>query len=310
MTMHRIAALDLGTVVLVPQTGVGPVEVLAIAALAPIDGAAPSVDDCLGVYQAFLGGADAACAPTEPCAACIFARRSLGFVEYSNLDLTISLDNDCAGVLCEASKTCVAQRGCVSAVVTCDGDSCNEPEGGRGAGPGAVGRRGGSGGEGGRGAGAKGEHARRRGGGNPWRHTMGCHAMSRSQQTRRRERAPTYVAAGDCMVSYDDREMLEKVRGGPKIPSRAAEMAVRCARGSPGRFVRHRFIPNTKGSRTLRLESPPPGEPMRCSDRRGGSAANWRADVPPVCAQLCSRWETARARRPRVAAEGYARAGR
>ncbi|MBL8739432.1 MAG: hypothetical protein JNK04_00010, partial [Myxococcales bacterium] len=138
--------LDLGSVVLVPQSGPGPVEVLAVAALSPIEGSAPSIDDCVGYYRDFLDGKTDACAPSEPCAACIFARRSLGFVEYSNLDLTISLDNECAGVLCEASKTCVPERGCVSAVVECNGSDCEEPGGVGGAASGAGGS-GGSGGE-------------------------------------------------------------------------------------------------------------------------------------------------------------------
>jgi len=114
---------------------VGPVEVLAVGTLTPATGGAPSVDDCLGFYSAFLDDETKTCAPDQPCARCIFARRSLGFVDCSNLDLTISLDNDCAGVLCDASQTCVPERGCVSAVVTCDDASCDTPnEGGAGAG--------------------------------------------------------------------------------------------------------------------------------------------------------------------------------
>ena len=141
----------LGDVVLVPgEERGGPIEILAVVSL---DGA--STEECVAEYEAFLLEQKA---EGEGSLRCIVARRSLGFVPYSSLQLGIEFDSRCAGVLCEGSQTCSAGA-CVSATVECTEAGCEEGGGGGGggaaggAGAGGAGAMGGAGGT----AGAGGE---------------------------------------------------------------------------------------------------------------------------------------------------------
>lgn len=131
--------LDLGTVVLVPQTGSGPVEVLALGSL---DGV--TAETCRAEYARLFNDA-ASCAEGDPCRSCIFARRSLAFVEHSNLAVRIELAPSCAGVVCDPSQTCL-RGACVSAETECSGESCELSQGGAPVGGGGAGQGGGGGG--------------------------------------------------------------------------------------------------------------------------------------------------------------------
>lgn len=157
-------ALDFGSVVLIPGNEVSRLEVLAIGALgARVDGVelGATIDECRAVYARVFDATDpqALCDQDPTCGLCIFARRSLSFVSHSKLSLELELDNDCRGVLCEASETCKASQ-CVSAETTCPDSGQCELEVGGGGSPGGGGADGGGGGEapaGGGGAGAGGE---------------------------------------------------------------------------------------------------------------------------------------------------------
>ncbi len=88
-----------------------------------------------------------ACLPDGPADDhCIVARRSLSFVEHSELDLPIDLRRDCRGIVCDPSHTCVhglCRVAQVSDPSSCHGQGCSDdslPSDGAGtdAGPDAV----------------------------------------------------------------------------------------------------------------------------------------------------------------------------
>lgn len=123
---------DLGEVVLLPGSSGGAVEVLAIAV---VDGtsdsaAAPSsVEDCLVEYQRLLDPAEK-CTVDDACVGCIFASRSLEFVDATRLTLEIELSTACAGVFCEPGSTCVEGE-CVSSSCPAGANECAVGVGGQ-----------------------------------------------------------------------------------------------------------------------------------------------------------------------------------
>lgn len=129
----------LGSVVLLPSRGAGPVEVLATAQLIAPDGTANAPDACLEAYFRVLAGGAIEADGFYP-DLCVFARRSLSFREHSSLELTIDLSVECAGVVCLPSQTCEPERGCVDAVSSCrDDGTCTVSAGGGDAGGGGGG---------------------------------------------------------------------------------------------------------------------------------------------------------------------------
>jgi hypothetical protein len=145
---------DLGEVVLLPGSSGGAVEVLAIAV---VDGtsdsaAAPSsVEDCLVEYQRLLDPAEK-CTVDDACVGCIFASRSLEFVDATRLTLEIELSTACAGVFCEPGSTCVEGE-CVSSSCPAGANECAVGVGGSGAGAAGGGGDQGGAGQGGAAAG-------------------------------------------------------------------------------------------------------------------------------------------------------------
>ncbi len=147
-----------GRVVLLPEGGgAGPVEVLVIGALGSSLGSpgTTSLEACRGFYASADGLRDEGCLANPECARCIFSRRSLGFVDETQLTLQIELTNDCAGVLCAETQTCVS-GGCVDATTECPEGTCDLVNDGVGGadgagGEGGAGGQGGAGGEGGAG---------------------------------------------------------------------------------------------------------------------------------------------------------------
>lgn len=103
---------QVGTLVIVPRADKdGSAEVVVAAGVTPVDGK-PGLDSatCLDRAQNQTMMKD------DPC---IIARRRLGFVPHSKLELPIQLDTLCVGVVCDADSTCYAGQ-CVSADAHCD----------------------------------------------------------------------------------------------------------------------------------------------------------------------------------------------
>lgn len=80
--------------------------------------------DVLVQVEANLDGAEG-CAPGNP--RCIVARRRFAFVEHRSLELSVTIDPQCAGVVCKDDQTCY-QGVCTSATVECSGSACTLPE--------------------------------------------------------------------------------------------------------------------------------------------------------------------------------------
>ena len=147
--------VELGTVVLLPTGNPdGPVEVLVIGAIEE-NNVGPTNDECLALYNASLAGTGSGGAPSVAQALCIVARRSLGFIQQTKLEVDVKLSTECAGVFCEGSETCSPGKGCVDATVPCEEDGTCGPLGSGGAGLGGAGGAG-QGGAGGGGAGGSG----------------------------------------------------------------------------------------------------------------------------------------------------------
>lgn len=144
--------VQLGSVVLVPSDGPGPVEVLIVGELTSADGVTNAPDACVAAYERTLEGGALAAKDFQP-ELCIYARRSLAFVKHSSLTLPIELSLECAGVVCEPSLTCEPGRGCVSSATNCeeDGSCAVDPGNGGSGGAGGDGAAGGAGGDGGAG---------------------------------------------------------------------------------------------------------------------------------------------------------------
>ena len=142
---------DLGDVVLVPSGGGTNAEVLAVTAITLPSGVGASSEECLAMYIAEECGEGA-------CDACIIARRSLGFVEHSKLEVRIEFEPRCAGVICDSTETCSNGK-CISAATACPPTSdCGlvEEGGAGGSGAGGSGAGGSGSGAGGSGAGGSG----------------------------------------------------------------------------------------------------------------------------------------------------------
>jgi hypothetical protein len=136
--------VELGDVVLVPSDGgAGPVEITAFASIRTAQGST-EVEECIALYDAYRRDPSSAGGGPEgerPFDRCIVARRSLGFVQHSSLQLEIPLSSACAGKICPASQTCVAGE-CRSASASCGPEGC-DLEGGAGPGLGGGGAGGG-----------------------------------------------------------------------------------------------------------------------------------------------------------------------
>ena len=116
---------EVGTLVLVPDaSNEAGVEVLIVAGVENVKGERLSSDACLDrvQHETMVSG--------DPC---IVARRRLGFVPHTKLELPVQLDTLCTGVVCDADSTC-SNGSCHSADVECDaaGD-CELGSGGAGA---------------------------------------------------------------------------------------------------------------------------------------------------------------------------------
>lgn len=186
--------LDLGDAVLVPQDGPGPVEVLAIGALN-----GHKADECRAEYARLFNEAEP-CKEGETCRSCIFARRSLAFVEHSSLEVRVELEPSCAGVVCDASQTCT-KGVCVSAETSCtEANGCeltssgNGGAGGAGAGPSVGGGGAGPIGGGGAGGGAVSDWE-------PWHTGMTYDVVG--NDVSRGEAFQLFAAAGSQMISFE-----------------------------------------------------------------------------------------------------------
>ncbi|MBK6516640.1 MAG: hypothetical protein IPG04_21645 [Polyangiaceae bacterium] len=221
-----------GRVVLLPEGGgAGPVEVLVIGALGSSLGSpgTTSLEACRGFYASADGLRDEGCLANPECARCIFSRRSLGFVDETQLTLQIELTNDCAGVLCAETQTCVS-GGCVDATTECPEGTCDLVNDGVGGADGA----GGEGGAGGHG-GAGGE------GGAEGKATCGSSTRRTTRPSRRSRTSPPCATARPCACSWRPVRRSTSTRG--------------ASLGTPGRAGRSSGSMRSRGRPPVRTSS-------------------------------------------------------
>lgn len=134
---------SLGSIVLTPNDPSGRAELLVVAGVSlpgTVPPTASKADDCLEQYRQFLAAgapSDFCKDPAHACGACIVARRGLGFVEHTKLELEVDLTAECTGVFCQAGQTCGKDGRCVSAETKCQGSTCTFGDGGGGGAGGA-----------------------------------------------------------------------------------------------------------------------------------------------------------------------------